>query len=710
MASMPTTQTRPTTELLAPAGDWESLRAAVAAGADAVYFGLPRFSARARATNFRPEELADVMEFLRRRGTRGYLAFNTLIFPDELEAAAGMVELAAGAGCDALIVQDPGLARLARRMVPTLAIHASTQMSLAEPRGIELARRELGISRVILPRELSLEQIRAVAAEASVELEVFVHGALCISYSGQCLASLALGGRSGNRGECAQPCRLPYELLGTRGEGRGAGAGTTVSDEASSTRPSPPAPRPYPLSPKDLSAWELVPELVGLGVRGLKIEGRLKGPGYVRTATAFYRRALDAALEDRAFAPSADDLAALAQGFSRGFTRGHLGGTDHRELVEGLSPRPRGVRVGTVAGRTEGGVLVTLEDEIRPGDGLVFVPENPGGNEFGGRVFGVRPRPRPSGEPPLVELTFGREADPSAVEPGSAVWKTDDPALEKRQAREHAAAAVERRAPLAVKAVARIGGELRLVFRDERGHAVEIVWPGPLSRAEKHPLNEKLLGEQLGRLGDTPFELAAVDAAGVEPAMVPKSVLNDLRRQAVAKLVELRTASARHRIAEPQALAALRPISSASSPAPRPPPPVLAVLARTWVQLEAVLTWQPPAGLPRPGLVYFEPAEVDALAAAVKAMRSAGMRAGLAGLQVVEPGEDALLAALAEAGPDAVLVRNLATLEFFRGRVGAAPAIELVGDFPLNAANGLSAAWLANLGLARITQIGRAHV
>jgi len=196
-------------ELLAPAGGRGSLEAAVAAGADAVYFGLPEFSARARAENFTVEELPSVMDSLRARNVRGYVAMNTLLFPRELDRAAALLARVAEAGADAVIVQDLGLARLAREMAPSLPVHASTQMALSNGGAIALARESFGVERVILPRELSLEQVRRIRSETDADLEVFVHGSLCLSYGGQCLASASIGSRSGNRGSCAQPCRLP---------------------------------------------------------------------------------------------------------------------------------------------------------------------------------------------------------------------------------------------------------------------------------------------------------------------------------------------------------------------------------------------------------------------------------------------------------------------------------------------------------------------
>ena len=199
-------------ELLAPAGDWDALRAAAANGADAVYFGLTEFNARHRAHNFTIEELPQVVEYLHRRNVRAYVTVNTLIFSDELEAAARLIAAVAESGADAVIVQDLGLVRLIRAVAPDLPMHGSTQMTLTEPRGIDFVRR-LGVERVIVARELSIADVRRIRAAVDVPVEVFVHGALCVAYSGQCLTSEALGGRSANRGQCAQACRLPYELV-----------------------------------------------------------------------------------------------------------------------------------------------------------------------------------------------------------------------------------------------------------------------------------------------------------------------------------------------------------------------------------------------------------------------------------------------------------------------------------------------------------------
>ena len=294
---------------------------------------------------------------------------------------------------------------------------------------------DLGVERVILARELSLSEISTVRQGVDLPVEVFVHGALCVAYSGQCLTSEALGGRSANRGQCAQACRLPYELI-VDGEKRDLGEYA------------------YLLSPQDLAGHELVGELVKLGVCSLKIEGRLKSAQYVAATTRTYRAALDAARESRPFTLDRPMQLDLSQSFSRGFTPGFLAGVDHQRLVHGRFPKSRGVRVGAVVAKTGRGVLIELAEEhraaeqlaavIKPGDGVVFDEGHPEQDEQGGRVFEVTPRR--GSEALRVELTFGHGAvNFSALSPGCLVWKTDDPDFRKRMDRTYARDAKPRR-------------------------------------------------------------------------------------------------------------------------------------------------------------------------------------------------------------------------------------------------------------------------
>lgn len=694
-------------ELLAPAGDWAALRAAVANGADAVYFGLERFNARRRAANFPRAALPDVLGYLHEHNVRGYITLNTLVFTDELPQAAEYAAAIAQAGADAVIVQDLGLIRLLRRLVPTLPIHASTQMTQTEAGGIELLR-ELGVRRVILARELTLAEIARLLQRTPMPVEVFVHGALCISYSGQCLASAALFDRSANRGLCAQPCRLPYQLV-IDGQPRPRGA------------------RDYPLSPQDLAAPAHVAELVRLGVAAFKIEGRLKSASYVAATTRVYRAALDAARHGQRYDLSPPQHAELSQGFSRGFTPGFLAGVDHRALVRGEAPTHRGIWVGTVVRASPRGVLVELaapaEPTVKPGDGVVFDAGRPDRDEQGGRVYRVEVLPQGAGAPRVL-LSFGREdVDLATIPSGCRVWKTDDPALRRALEQTYRHDKLCRRVPLSLRAEIDHAGMCTVYLADDAGHEVVVRSEAPLRPAVRHPLSAELLTAQFARLGDTPFELVNVELVGPDgpatslPWLAPKSVLNRMRRHAAERLRRKRAAAARHEIADPVALESLRGALSTQRETPRPPAagagegvdagaPLddrrlrLHVLARTLDQLNAVLTWPRPSTLATDALVYCDFRSAGDYARAVSLARDSGRAIGLATPRIIMPGEERELEQIVRLAPDAVLVRNLAALRFLRCN---APHVVTVADQTLNIANELAALVADELGLTRLT-------
>jgi len=656
-------------ELLAPAGDFEAMRAAVANGANAVYFGLDNFNARHRATNFRLEDLPETIAYLHAHNVKGFLTFNTLIFSDELPAAVDYIRAIAAAGVDAVIVQDLGLARLIKAMVPTLHVHGSTQMTLTEPRGIEFVK-QLGVERVVLARELSIEDIGRIKAGTNVELEVFIHGALCVAYSGQCLTSESLGGRSANRGQCAQACRLPYDLIVD-------GKQKDLGDKA------------YLLSPQDLAAYDLIDELAAAGVVSLKIEGRLKSPHYVAATTQTYRQSLDALATNEDFQLSLQQRADLEQTFSRGFSHGFLDGVNHQRLVTARFPKSRGVKIGTVQKITASSILVSLSRQssaLSPNDGIVFDEGHPEQDEQGGRVLSVR-----SINKQTLELEFHRgDVNLSAIAIGAIVWKTDDPALRKRLEHSFARDIVANRTPLDAVVTARVGQPLKLVLI-AGDHSAEVESDGPLAVAMKHPADEAMLREQLSRLGDTPFELRDLtcDLAG-EP-MAPKSVLNDLRRRAVEQLLNQREHA--HEIIRPNALAELRGSIGKGVAGGNM---ALHLLVRTIEQLDAVLALD--ADL-KPATVYCDFEDVRRYKLAVEKCNAAKIPVALATMRIVKPHEDGWLQQILDCQPDAILVRNLASLAFYRER---APNLPLIGDYALNVANELTAAIFAEQNLIRM--------
>jgi putative protease len=663
-------------ELLAPAGDWDALRAAVANGADAVYFGLDQFNARHRATNFTLAQLPEVMSYLHSHNVKGFLTFNTLIFSDELESAADYIKAVAAAGVDAVIVQDLGVANLIHTLAPTLAIHGSTQMTLTEPSGIEFVR-QLGVERVVLARELSVNDIAKITAATTMPLEVFVHGALCVSYSGQCLTSESFGGRSANRGQCAQACRLPYQLIVD-------GQVKDLGDKA------------YLLSPSDLAAHSLIADLTHLGVKSFKIEGRLKSAHYVAATCQTYRAAIDAATHDQPFTISPEKLHDLEQTFSRGFTPGFLNGVNHQTLVEARSPKSRGTKMGTVAAIQQRSVIVQLEarnarleSTLKPGDGVVFDEGHPDQDEQGGRLYAVKMLPQNR-----LELSF-REGDLnlSAIATGALVWKTDDPALKRRLEHSYSRDDVVHRRPVAFTVRAHVGEHLTLTAVSGAHRATAEWAEKTLETANKFPLTEQAAREQLGRLGDTPFELGALTLDVGGSPMVPKSVLNDLRRQVTQALITQRARA--HEIVNPDALTTLR-AALPSSGTSQATANHLHVLVRTLDQLDAVLAHQ---GAMRPSTIYADFEDVRRYPEAVARCRAAGITIALATLRIVKPGEEGFLKQVADCQPDALLIRHLGALHYYQQKF---PQLPLIGDYALNVANELTANVFANTGLVRM--------
>ena len=647
-------------ELLSPAGDWECLRAAVANGANAVYFGLPKFNARLRAHNFTLEELPAVMDYLHERSVRGYVTFNTLIFTDELTEAAAQLEAIAAAGVDAIIVQDLGLVRLARLVVPQLELHASTQMTVTSPEGLELIQ-QTGITRAVVARELSLREL-AQFKSVDVPIETFVHGALCVAYSGQCLTSESLGQRSANRGECAQACRLPYDLV-VDGQKHDLGD------------------RRYLLSPQDLAGVEEIPKLVGLGVRAFKIEGRLKSPEYVAAVTRVYRQAIDRALATDSPFVSAADRYALEMTFSRGLYSGWLHGVNHQRLVDGRFGKKRGAYVGEVTAVGKSYVELLSRISVKPGDGLVFVNGGDTEREEGGRVYEVRG----------ARFFFGNEEiDFTKVSVGDRVWKTDDPALNRALRQTFVRDLQKSTLPVSMMATGKCGLPLRLKVVCGAVE-VEVETAQILQPARSAPLTVAGVRELLGRLGGTRFHPETIEVTLDGSLFMAPGTINQLRREAVEALAakvltRLAEKPATEHLAAPAKiewpLRAVRAIAAVRSE--------LAVLCRSLAQLEAALS----LGL---RTVYVDLEDIRRYREAVEIAKSQA-DIFLATPRIQKPGEQGFFRLIENAQPAGVLIRNLGAIAYFRAR-----GLSLRGDFSLNVANPLTAEFLVEQGLDRLT-------
>lgn len=683
---------------MSPVGGHAQLKAAVEAGADAVFFGVnplqgdgradgtgAGFHARAKV-GFEAEALPEMMRGLHERGVQGFVTFNVLVFDRELRDAERQIIHLAESGVDALIVQDLGVARLIHDICPDLPIHGSTQMSITSAEGAELARR-FGANRVVLGRELSLKDIERIAQQTDVELETFVHGALCVSYSGQCFSSEAWGGRSANRGQCAQACRLPYEMF-VDGEYRDLGDAR------------------YLLSPGDLYALHQVPDLVRIGVDCLKIEGRYKDAEFVALTTAAYRKAVDEAWAGRPLSITPQEEQDLEQVYSRGLGPHFMAGTNHQRVVRGRAPRHRGVRVGTVVGLTERGVLVELSEQVRPGDGLVFDPANwrkPEGREEGGFVYQVNDVDggwsRGDGKKKSIthhpssisELRFAKGAvNPERVRPGDPVWRTQDPTLSARVKPLLDASDPLYTRPVTARFVGRVGEVPTLTLTHEQGQSVTVRGDAPLSEARNRALDEAGLTEQLGKLGGTGYHLVGLTAELQGAGFLPVSALNALRREAVERLTELRgRAPERHAAARlEQALmtgGGGRETASGTSPQ-------IHVLVRTPEQLGAALT-------ERPDSVTLDYLELYGLKPSVEKVRAAGIPVRVASPRILKPTEQNLEKFLLGLNAE-LLVRSGGLLEGLQDAPDLPP---LTGDFSLNAANVLTARALLDMNLTRLT-------
>ncbi|TAJ45343.1 U32 family peptidase [Methanofollis fontis] len=523
------TKPREIPELLAPAGSREALVAAVAAGADAVYLGGTRFSARRFATNFDDDALAEAVDYAHARGVSVHVTVNTLIREDELPAVGSYLLFLYRIGVDAVLVQDAGVLALARRIVPDLPVHASTQMAISSADGLAWAA-SMGVDRVVLARELSgaeIEGMREVVEQTGTELEIFVHGALCYAYSGQCLLSSLIGGRSGNRGACAQPCRKPYTLLrgGTDRFGRPEGMAPVAEGG------------PYPLSTRDLCLYPLLEGVVALPVASLKIEGRMKAPAYVAIVTEIYRRALDSVAAGR-FVPSAEDELDLAFAFNRGFTRGYLTGARHTGVIGPERPDNRGVEVGSVLSfsrsRMEATVALTGQAVPENGDGCVVCSQE---GEVGFVVRGTPPR-----RGGTVVLRLPRPAPPGAVV-----------AITRRGSLERRAVEIIQRERQAVRIDASVRWEadgtpvIDAVCTPPRRKGVEITVRGetPMGAARTRPLGAEAIAAHLRKTGGTQFFIGSLDLAYPGGLFAPPSYLNDLRRRMLLAAEEALVRAAR---------------------------------------------------------------------------------------------------------------------------------------------------------------------
>jgi len=507
-------------ELLAPAGKIEAFRAAVENGADAVYLGGSMFSARQYAGNFGFEEIKEAINFAHGRRVKVYVAVNTLIANEEIDKFITYLYQLAEVQVDAIIVQDLGIAHIIRKALPQMELHASTQMTVHNSPGVKFLE-DMGFRRGVLAREVSFENIKLIKQTTFLELETFVHGALCIAYSGQCLMSSMIGGRSGNRGRCAQPCRMKYGLVNKKGN-------LLVKPETTGE---------HLLSPRDLKMIQHVPELIEAGIVSLKIEGRMKRPEYVATVVRNYREAIDRYYQnpekfqiDKAWGKE------LEQIFNRDFTTGYYFGNQGKELMSFKRPNNRGLLLGRITKVENGLIFIHLVEPLAVGDGYeVWVTK-------GGRIAGEVKEIYYNNKKTLKSDAGQEIAIKVTGKPrvGDRVFKTHDIDLMQRAKESYLSPKVSRKIGLQLEVLFEEGQKMLVKACDTEGYVLQFSGDYIIEKAKKHPINYDTLWQQFARLGNTPFELKQLDAKIKGDIIVPVSELNQMRRKVVEGLINKR--------------------------------------------------------------------------------------------------------------------------------------------------------------------------
>jgi putative protease len=650
-------------EILAPVATWEMLHAAVHNGADAVYLGLPYFNARGRTPDYAAEEIGKMISFAHLYGVRVFLAANVLIFEREIEAVRETVREILPYHPDAFIVQDLGLVQIIKELAPDQIVHASTQMTVTNTEAIELTS-DLGIDRYVLGREVSIAEIKKIRDTTTKELEVFVHGALCVSYSGQCLTSESNGGRSANRGQCAQSCRLPYGLLVD-------GKELPLGDKK------------HLVSPQDLCGLEDIDALVALGIDSFKIEGRYKSPEYVASTVKNYREARDASRAGKKLNNVSERLDELGLTFARGRFNGWFNGVNHQRLVDARYSRPQGNYLGEVVKKVRDGIEIRTQAQPTLGDGLVIYDlENE--REIGGILFSVRP----GSTPDTLWIRFDKDISLAHIREGMPVFHNSSAIVDKKLRSTFEDKAQFKKIAVDILVEGSIGTPLSVTYTDSDGNHVTATSSTPLTAAKNAPLSSESACDELGALSATPYYIRSCNFAVTDLVFVHTKELKELRRKATDNLNLLRTERT-HRVA---AAPALNVKSSVSLPKLEAPAKAgLSVLLRDESQVEALVGMTP-------SMVYLDFEFNKDYEKALNKVRSFGLPCGIATTRILKPGEVGHLTYINRLKPDAVLVRNLGALQFFQDK-----NIPLIGDFSLNVSNRITARYLLDKGLSRIT-------
>lgn len=682
-------------ELLLPVGQKEMALAAIHNGADAIFLGFPGFNARGRSYDFEIEELKEIIELCHLYGVKVNLAFNIVIFENEIEAVVAALKRVLPLKPDALIIQDLGLVNLVRQMAPWQPIHASTQMTVTNDLAIKLVS-DLNIKRFVLGRENSLLEIKLIKEQVDKELEVFVHGALCVSYSGQCFTSETLGGRSANRGQCAQSCRFTYDLI----------VDGTVQNNLD---------RNYLVSPQDLCGIAEIPELMKIGVESFKIEGRLKSPEYVATAARSYRQAMDRVLQESQLSEA--ELSQLkremATQYSRGFFSGWLHGVDHQRLVDGTYNAHRGAKFGKVVEASRDYLIVKIDSpvEIKNGDGVLWVlpfdvskPQLKEKRERGSFVFSVE---KVKGD--LLKIGISNQQDEPDSFINSLVYLNHDKDLKKEISKQELDRHSHKRITVNFDVYLGNDSKLKVLINDGR-FSIEYESESYLETALNKFLTEEAIQEELSALSGSIYKPGKIQfhwANGVQKYFIKQKEIKNIRQRLTEKLNEVRK-NERVLLVEDNSKDLVsfefqRPQVGLKSLAPQSIKTAgFVILLRDRGQVEDL------CGFLQQESNYTN--QIDSVildfefgrdySVSLNLLKNLGLKVGIATTRILKPQEYLNLKNIQRLNPDIILVRNLGALYYY---TQVSPfAGELRGDFSLNVTNHLSAEYLLSKGLSSV--------
>ncbi|WP_127714107.1 U32 family peptidase [Halobacteriovorax sp. HLS] len=653
-----------TPELLLPAGNMEMCLAAIHNGANAIYVGMPEFNARGRSSDHSFEQLKEIIDTCHLYNVKVHIAFNVLIFEEELTKAKELITKLIPLNPDAIIVQDLGLVRLIKSMAPNQVIHASTQMTVTNELAIELTK-DLDIERYVLGRENSLSEIKKMKDHTDKELEVFVHGALCVAYSGQCFTSESIGGRSANRGQCAQSCRFEYDLIVD-------GQKQNLVD------------RNYLVSPKDLCGINEIDSLAQLGVDSLKVEGRLKSPQFVASVARSYRKALDDSK-----APKQDLINEMAITYSRGFFPGWLHGVDHQQLVDGHYGSNRGLKVGQVLELRKNSITIGSDIKIHKGDGVLFNSTTDRNlKEIGTKVYEVFPFRNNR-----YELRFSKDFKIDKVAIGSDIYINSSPGLTKELTKSYSDKNYLKKLEIEVKLFAVVGQELILEYR-YNDKIVSSKSEDKLELAQK-TLDIDKVKKEVSSLGATIFNASkiTIETESSSP-FIPNKVLKGLRQQNSQKLLELLSQKREQEVRDFD----LNPIQVVSSVKTSK----FRILLR---DIEQVRSFTEKLMEQLELKTYLDSIILDFeygkdYQESVDILKAAGIESAIATNRILKPGEYHHLKSIIRIAPDYILARNLGSMQFIKEN---SSKTRVAGDFSLNISNSLTSDYLFNKGFETLT-------